>query len=133
MTFDHLAYLVRDTAQTANALMPFFPEVGLRRKGHEYQGAYISYLSTGDGRVTIELVEPFAENKLLSARLDREQQPCLPYHICFRVDDFESEYRRMRENGWLTLTRPFTGFNDAEQAAHLYKPAAGIVEIVGRR
>ena len=133
VTFDHLAYLVRDTAQSVDALRPFFSEVRLLRKKHELQGAYITYMSAGDGGITIELVEPFEENKLLADRLNREKQRCLPYHICFRVDDFEAEYKRMREHGWLTLTRPFASFSPATHAAHLYKPAAGIVEIVGRR
>jgi methylmalonyl-CoA/ethylmalonyl-CoA epimerase len=132
MRFDHLAYLVRDTAQSVEALRPFFPEVKLLRKGHESQGAYITYMCTADGSITIELVEPFEENKLLADRLAREKQRCLPYHICFRVDDFEAEYTHMREHGWLTLTRPFASLTPATQAAHLYKPAAGIVEIVGR-
>jgi len=131
MTFDHLAYLVRDTTQSVEALRPFFPVVRLLRQRHEQQGAYITYLSTDDGRMTIELVEPFEENALLAGRLDREKQGCLPYHVCFRVDDFGAEYRQMREHGWLTLTRPFAGLDRATQAAHLYKPAAGIVEIVG--
>jgi catechol 2,3-dioxygenase-like lactoylglutathione lyase family enzyme len=133
MTFDHMAYLVRDTAQSVEALRPFLAEVRLLRKRHELQGAYITYMATGDGGTTIELVEPFEENELLAHRLVREKQRCLPYHICFRVDDFEAEYKRMREHGWLTLTRPFAGLSSATQAAHLYKPAAGIVEIVGRR
>jgi catechol 2,3-dioxygenase-like lactoylglutathione lyase family enzyme len=133
MTFDHLAYLVRDTAQSVEAFRTIFPDVRLLRQRHESQGAYISYLSTDDGRMTIELVEPFDENKLLADRLRRENQRCLPYHICFRVDDFEAEYLRMREQGWLTLTRPFAGLGSATQAAHLYHPAAGIVEIVGGR
>jgi hypothetical protein len=132
MSFDHLAYLVKDTAQSVEALRPFFPEVTLLRKRHALQGAYITYGSTGDGAITIELVEPFGENRLLASRLDREQQRCLPYHICFRVDDFEAEYTRMRDHGWLTLTRPFVGLSSDTRAAHLYKPAAGIVEIVGR-
>lgn len=133
MTFDHLAYLVKDTAESVEAFRPFFPVVTLLRTRHELQGAYISYLSTGDGRITIELVEPFEDNKLLADRLEREKQRCLPYHICFRVDDFEAEYKRMREHGWLTLTRPFAGLSPDTQAAHLYKPAAGIVEIMGKR
>src|SRR5437016_6727057 len=90
ITFDHLAYLVRDTAQSVEALRPFFPEVRLLRKGHEPQGAYITYMCTADGRTTIELVEPFEGNELLAHRLDRRKQRCLPYHICFRVDDFDA-------------------------------------------
>lgn len=133
MRFDHLAYLVRDTAQSVEALEPFFPEVALLRKAHELQRAYITYLSTADGRMTIELVEPFENNTLLQGRLDRAKQRCIPYHICLTVDDFETEYNRLRQDGWLTLTRPFAGLDLATQAAHLYKPAAGIVEIMGRR
>jgi methylmalonyl-CoA/ethylmalonyl-CoA epimerase len=133
MTFDHLAYLVRDTGQSVEALRSFFPEVILLRKRHELQGAYITCLSTSDARITIELAEPFEGNKLLAARLEREKQRCLPYHICFRALDFEAEYRRMREQGWLALTRPFEGLRSGTQAGHLYKPAAGIVEIMGPR
>ena len=133
MTFDHLAYLVRDTAQSVEALQAFFPEVRLLRRRHEGQGAYLTYLGTRDGKITIELVEPFEENKLLAGRLDRANQRCLPYHVCFRVEDLEAEHRRLRELGWLTLTRPFAGLSPDTRAAHLYKPAAGIVEIVGAR
>jgi hypothetical protein len=133
MRFDHLAYLVRDTAQSVEALKPFFPEVTLLRKAHELQRAYVTYLSTADGQVTIELVEPFENNKLLEGRLDRAKRPCIPYHIGLTVDDFETEYNRLRQGGWLTLTRPFAGLDLTTQAAHLYKPAAGIVEIMGRR
>jgi methylmalonyl-CoA/ethylmalonyl-CoA epimerase len=133
MTFDHLAYLVKDTAQSVEALKPFFPEVTLLRKAHELQRAYITCLSTADGRITIELVEPFENNKLLVSRLDRAKQRCIPYHIGLTVDDFDTEYNRLRQDGWLTLTRPFAGLDLATQAAHLYKPAAGIVEIMGRR
>jgi len=133
VTFDHLAYLVRDTARSVEALRPFFSEVTLLRKAHKLQGAYITYMSTADRRITIELVEPFANNKLLAGRLDRERQECVPYHICLAVDDFEAEYNRLRQDGWLTLTRPFENFTAGTQAAHLYNPAAGIVEIMGKR
>src|SRR5262245_45341289 len=99
MKFDHLAYLVRDTEQSVEALKPFFPEVKLLRKAHELQRAYITYMSTADGRVTIELVEPFENNKLLKGRLDRARQRCIPYHVCLTVDDFETEYHRLRQHG----------------------------------
>jgi methylmalonyl-CoA/ethylmalonyl-CoA epimerase len=125
-----LAYLVKDTARSVHAFKEFFPDVTLLKKAHEQQGAYITYMSTTDGRMTIELVEPFENNKLLSGRLERAKQECLPYHICLAVDDFDAQYRRMRQDGWLTLTRPFEGLGWPEKAAHLYKRHAGIVEIV---
>jgi hypothetical protein len=131
--FDHLAFLARDTAQSVEAFRPFFPEVTLLRQAHKFQGAYITYMSTTDRRITIELVEPFENNRLLANRLDREKSRCLPYHIGLAVNDFEADYHRLRQQGWLTLTRPFEGFNSGTQAAHLYKPAAGIVEIVGSK
>jgi hypothetical protein len=133
VTFDHLAYLVTDTADSVHALRPFFPELTLLRKAHELQKAYITCLSSADSRITIELVEPFANNGVLAGRLEREKQRCLPYHICLKVDDFETVYKQMCQQGWLTLTRPFAALNVDSQAAHLYKPAAGIVEIVGKR
>jgi hypothetical protein len=131
VTFDHLAYLARETAQSVEAFRPFFPEITLLRRAHQAQGAFITYMSTADGQVTIELVEPFDNNQLLANRLDREKSQCLPYHIALAVKDFQTEYDRMRQHGWLTLTRPFEGVSSVQRAAHLYKPAAGIVEIVG--
>ena len=132
MTFHHVGYLVRDTARSADALRHFFPEITLQRKAHELQGAHITYLVSADGNMTLELVEPFDTNTLLAGKLDRQKQECLPYHICLHVDDFDVEYDRLRRHGWLALTRPFESFTFGTQAAHLYKPAAGIVEIMGR-
>jgi methylmalonyl-CoA/ethylmalonyl-CoA epimerase len=132
MTFHHLGYLVRDTARSANALRDFFPAVTLLRKPHELQGAHITYMATADGNTRLELVEPFENNKLLAGKLDRQKRECLPYHICLQVDDFDTEYNRLRQHGWLALSRPFESFTFDTQAAHLYKPAAGIVEIMGR-
>jgi hypothetical protein len=74
MTFDHLAYLVRDTAQSVEALRPFLAEVRLLRKRHELQGAYITYMATSDGGTTIELVEPFEENE---GWIEKNEGACL--------------------------------------------------------
>ena len=128
--FHHLAYLVMDTTRSVESLRLFFPKVTLLRKPHDLQGVYITYMSTADGKMTIELVEPFENNKLLWNQLHREKRACLPYHICLSVDSFEAEYNRMRRLGWIPITRPFEA-SIGTKGSHLYKPAGGIIEIVG--
>lgn len=132
MQFDHLAYLVRSTVKTVEAFRPFFPDVRILRQAHEQQAAYISYLATHDGAMTIELVEPFSRNERLLQWLDREKKDCIPYHICVAVDDIDAEHQRLRQLGWLTLTRPFETLTPGVKASHLFRPEGGIVEITGR-
>lgn len=132
MRFDHVGYLVRNTAASMAVLQPFFPRVRMPTCEHPGQGVLVTYLETADGAVTLELVEPTEANPRLRSWLDRENKPCVPYHICVLVDDFDATVADLRRQGWMSLTRPFETLEPGVFASHLYRPEAGIVEIAGR-
>lgn len=130
MKVDHFAYLVRDTDTAIAALPPMSGDVSLYRHALDSQQAYISFIKTDDGAPMIELVEPFADNKTMLAKLDREGVPSVLYHIGYHVPDFDQTFKDMRKAGWLPLTMPFEGFDPGCRASHLYNPAFGVVEIL---
>ncbi|WP_033577096.1 VOC family protein [Dickeya chrysanthemi] len=130
MKFSHLGYIVRDSEATIAAMAAFFPHITVHRKKVSAQQIYVTLMNTTRQDMQIELVEPLPENRLLSGMLDKEHKDCLPYHICFEVDDFNKKYQQLRADGWLALTRPFHAYPQGPLASHLYKPEAGIMEIM---
>ncbi|MBP2849783.1 VOC family protein [Dickeya oryzae] len=130
MKFSHLGYIVKDSDATIAAMATFFPQITVYRKKVSAQQIYVTFMNTTRQDMQIELVEPLPENRLLSGMLDKERKDCLPYHICFEVDDFNQKYQQLRADGWLALTRPFYAYPQGPLASHLYKPEAGIMEIM---
>lgn len=130
MKFSHLGYIVRNSDTTIAAMATFFPHIAVHRKKVTAQQIYVTFMNTADGDMQIELVEPLPENRLLTGLLEKENKACLPYHICFEVNDFEQKYQQLRAEGWLALTRPFHAYPQGPLASHLYKPEAGIMEIM---
>ncbi|QIZ45489.1 VOC family protein [Dickeya zeae] len=130
MKFSHLGYIVKDSDATIAAMATFFPQITVYRKKVSAQQIYVTFMNTTRQDMQIELVEPLPENRLLSGMLDKKRKDCLPYHICFEVDDFNQKYQQLRADGWLALTRPFHAYPQGPLASHLYKPEAGIMEIM---
>ncbi|NKI73714.1 VOC family protein [Dickeya sp. CFBP 2040] len=130
MRFDHSGYVVADSDATINAIKPFYPEVIRYKELLAPQKALITLLSTQDKLHRIELVEPLPDNILLNQMLIKTDKQSVPYHICFVTDDFDKQYKSMKQAGWTTLTRPFTAFSSEHRASHLYHPAVGIIEIM---
>ncbi|GAB7195642.1 VOC family protein [Dickeya oryzae] len=130
MKFSHLGYIVKDSDATIAAMATFFPQITVYRKKVSAQQIYVTFMNTTRQDMQIELVEPLPENRLLNGMLDKERKDCLPYHICFEVDDFNQKYQQLRADGWLALTRPFHAYPQGPLASHLYKPEAGIMEIM---
>lgn len=130
MQIDHFAYLVRETDRALAALPHPDAEVTLYRHPLAVQKAFITFVRTGNDAPLVELVEPFAENSVMLARLAREGAPSILYHVGYNVQDFDAAFRKMRRNGWLPLTRPFEGLRPGCRASHLYNPDFGVVEIM---
>lgn len=129
MAFDHVAYLVRDTDASINAFSHMAPVVTMYREPLDVQRVYISFLEDTRSGQKIELVEPFAENAVMQARLDREGQQSVLYHICYNVTEFDAVFSNMRKSGWMPLTMPFIGMTPGCRASHMYNPHFGVVEI----
>jgi Glyoxalase/Bleomycin resistance protein/Dioxygenase superfamily len=130
MHLDHVAYLVRDTQKTLAAMGVLTPAVLMDRVPLDSQQAFITMVqTTADGPLT-ELVEPFADNRVMQQRLAREGSDSVLYHMGYRVAAFDAQFRAMRGAGWLPLTQPFEGMVPGCRASHLYHPSFGIVEIL---
>ncbi|ACS83926.1 VOC family protein [Musicola paradisiaca] len=130
MKFSHLGYIVKNSDATIAAMAHFFPQILVYRKKIAAQQIFVSFMNTAHGDMQIELVEPLPENRLLNGMLEKAHKECLPYHICFEVNDFAEKYQQLIHGGWLALTRPFHAYPDGPLASHLYKPEAGIMEIM---
>lgn len=130
MRFDHSGYVVSDSDATIAAIKPFYPDVIRYKELIASQKALITLLSTRDKSHRVELVEPLSDNILLNQMLKKSDKKVIPYHICFVTDDFDQQYKLMKQAGWSTLTRPFSAFESHHRASHLYHPAAGIIEIM---
>jgi Glyoxalase/Bleomycin resistance protein/Dioxygenase superfamily len=130
MQLDHVAYLVRDTKKTLSAMAALAPTVLMDRVPLDNQRAFITMVQTTAAGPLTELVEPFADNAVMQQRLQREGTDSVLYHVGYRVAAFDAQFRDMRGNGWLPLTRPFEGMTPGCRASHLYHPCFGIVEIM---
>lgn len=130
MIIDHFAYLVRDTDRSIAAFSHLPVEIVVYRHALASQKAFITMLRTSDQAPLIELVEPYATNKTMQARLQREQAQSVLYHIGYTVADFDARFTDMRAKGWLPLTMPFEGMQSGCRASHLYHPDLGVVEIM---
>lgn len=130
MQLDHVAYLVRNTRKSLSAMGALAPTVLMDRVPLDSQQAFITMVqTTADGPLT-ELVEPFADNRVMQQRLAREGAASVLYHVGYRVGAFDAQFRAMRGEGWLPLTQPFEGMTQGCRASHLYHPSFGIVEIL---
>ena len=131
MKLDHIGYLVKDSNRSLSSLKEFFPTVLQERKLQLNQDVYVTYLKSSDSQVTLELVEPADGNTKLKEWLARDGRVAFPYHLCFFVEDFAAKRQAMRRDGWMSLTKPFSTFDPGLVASHMFKPDAGIIEILG--
>lgn len=130
MQLDHFAYLVRDTQKSLAVMDLATACVICDRVPLPSQRAFITLVQPAGAGPMTELVEPFADNKVMQQRLSREAADSVLYHVGYRVTDFDAQYARMRGKGWLPLTQPFEGMMPGCRASHLYHPSLGIVEIM---
>lgn len=82
------------------------------------------------GELTIELVEPYAENKTMQKMLKRG---VTPYHTCYNVADINKAYEEMLENGFTALFKPVPApAFDNRLICYFWKSELGLIELVNR-
>lgn len=129
MILHHIAYLVSDTARAIAAMPQPNISTVLYRKALHSQKAFITFVKS-EGPI-IELVEPFAENKTMTKRLERSGVSGVLYHLGYEVENFDTTYRDLRKSGWMPLSQPFEGLERGNRASHMFNPDFGIIEIMG--
>jgi len=84
------------------------------------------------GGAEIELIQPLDVNSPVSKLLEAKRGGL--YHLCYWVDDIESQIGRFREKGFLPISgpTPATAFQ-GRQVAFLMTPQRDVIELVETR
>jgi methylmalonyl-CoA/ethylmalonyl-CoA epimerase len=95
------------------------------------QSAKVTFLSTRDGDALIELVEPAGENSPV-LRFLRERGGGM-HHLCYEVEDLESQMALMKGRGSLIVRRPKPAVAfDGRRIGWMLTPEKLLVEFLER-
>ena len=127
-TMDHIGYLTDSIEATAEA----FALLGYSRwmiVDDDTQKTRICFL-TKDNEPTIELVEPYEDNKTMQKMLKKGVSP---YHTCYQVEDMDREYEKLIQNDWTALFKPVAApAFDNRKICYFWNSEIGFIEIVNR-
>jgi len=127
-TLDHIGYITDNIVQTSSSFSLFGYKAG-EIINDDTQRTRICFLSKQD-EITIELVEPYEDNKTMQKMLKRGVSP---YHVCYVVDDVHMAYEEMLNNDFMPLFKPVSApaFNN-RQICYFWKSDVGFIELVNR-
>ena len=100
-TLDHIGYITDCIENTTKTFSVLGYEAGII-VNDETQRTRICFLRK-EGETTIELVEPYEDNKTMQKMLKRGVSP---YHTCYMVDDVDAAYEEMLDNDFTPLFKP---------------------------
>ena len=125
---EHVGYITGDIVKTA---------MSFRLLGYEADGIVsdttqrtrICFLRK-QGETTIELVEPFEDNKTMQRIL---KHGVGPYHTCYIVNDIMEAYEEMLDNDFTPLFRPVAApAFGGKLICYFWKRDIGFIELVNR-
>ncbi len=126
---DHVGYLTGCIPETAKA----FEALGYVAGdiiNDDHQKTRICFLRK-ESQTNIELVEPYEENKTMQKMLAK--RGVTPYHVCYEVDDIDSEYNNMIANNWTALFKPIEApAFDNRRICYFWNSEIGFVELVNK-
>ena len=127
-TLDHIGYITDHIEKTAEAFCLLGYESGTIIND-DTQRTRICFLRK-EGETTIELVEPYEDNKTMQKMLKRGVSP---YHVCYEVDDVFAAYEEMLDNDFTPLFKPVAApaFNN-RLICYFWKSNVGFIELVNR-
>ena len=123
---DHVGYLTDDIQKTAES----FRLMGYERDDivdDNTQRTRICFLHK-PGETTIELVEPYQDNKTMQKLLKRG---VTPYHTCYALDDIKAAYEEMLDNDFTPLFQPVPAPAFGNRLiCYFWKADVGFIELV---
>jgi methylmalonyl-CoA/ethylmalonyl-CoA epimerase len=128
-TLEHIGYLTDNIENTAEAfkLFGFQPEV---ISNDDTQQTRICFLKK-PGETTIELVEPYEENKTMMKMLKKGVSA---YHTCYAVDDISAVYKRLTDMDYTPLFEPVEAPAFGQRLiCYFWKRETGLIEIVSKK
>lgn len=134
--FDHVSYATLDTDATVELFRALGFELRVYKEAQNDFNVLISKMVGPTGDV-IEIVEPRGADSAVSKLLRDQNQKTMVYHTCFRTDDFEATYARLKRAGALTVSKPsmvqvaLTPEHRTYRFAHMFHPFLGVFEVTG--
>ena len=126
---DHIGYLtgsILESSKTFEILGYTMGEI----VNDKIQQTKICFLSK-QGEPTIELVEPYEDNKTMQKMLAR--RGVTPYHICYEVEDIDVEYEELIAKNWTALFKPVEAmafYN--RKICYFWNGEIGFIELVNK-
>lgn len=128
---NHIGYLTSDINQAIQML----DILGYRQRGgvinddrQRVKACFLEHCRN----ITIELVEPYADNKAMQRMLSK-QGPGI-YHICYEVNDVMRESEYLTSNDWTPLFEPVEApALGNRKICYFWKRELGFVELVNKQ
>ena len=127
---DHVGYLTGDILSTAKAFEKLGYQMG-KIVDDDTQRTRICFLTKPD-EVRVELVEHYEDNKTMQKMLAK--RGVTPYHICYEVDDVDSEYEQLIQEDWTALFKPVAApaFGN-RKICYFWNSEIGFIELVNKQ
>lgn len=126
--FEHVGYITDSIKQTSALFRLLGYEAG-NVVDDDTQRTRICFLSKA-GSPTIELVEPYEDNKTMVKML---KKGVAPYHTCYEVENVRKAYDQLLDAGFTPLFEPVAApaFN-GRLICYFWNGSLGLIEIVGQ-
>jgi len=130
MRFHHIGYAVADIQQyLENFLQPLFSPLSVTDPVSDpIQKVTVCFAEMPGGTV-IELVEPLGDDSPVNSVIGSSRGGL--YHLCYEVDDLDSELQRFRRKRCLPLGKPVPAAAfDGRRIVFLLTPERDLIELV---
>ena len=130
MRFHHIGYAVADIQQYLESfLRPLFSPLSVTDPVSDpIQKVTVCFAEMPGGTV-IELVEPLGDDSPVNSVIGSSRGGL--YHLCYEVDDLDSEMQRFRRKRCLPLAKPVPAAAfDGRRIVFLMTPERDLIELV---
>ena len=126
MKLDHIGYITDQIEETKKSFLQlgYVSEPVVDFEVHKSKVCFLRKR----GETTVELVEPYEENKSLRKLL---KNGVTPYHLCYEVEDIHESITTLTGGGYVPLSEPLPApaFN-GRLICYLWSREAGFIELV---
>ena len=127
MKIHHIGYFVKSIEKGTKTFLDMGYEIEQECVHDEYRGIDIVFLVKDGYRV--ELVSPYTKDSVVYEL--RKKMGNSPYHICYEVENLESEIERLSEQRFVVTQEPHEAVAiDGHRVCFLVHGQIGIIELV---
>lgn len=127
---DHIGYIT-DSIDATSREFELLGYIKGDKIDDDTQRTHICFMHK-NGEVTVELVEPYADNKTMQKMLAK--RGVSPYHLCYAVDDIDDTFNQLISQDWTALFAPVAApAFDGRKICYFWKSEIGFIEILSKQ